>query len=127
MSIHAWEPTLHAGVPFCALPEIQSMELQELQRIFSARFPGSTALHCSSAPGRVNLIGGHTDASGSRIYNLKLSEQRADTGRSFLLKHYPIESNRLISIGFGEERLRDSNNPDGAINRRVEISNIGKR
>lgn len=71
------------------------------------------------------LVGGHTDAAGSREYNMKLSERRAEAVREFLVRNFPIENHRLISIGFGEERLKDAQAPGGAINRRVEIANIG--
>lgn len=71
------------------------------------------------------LIAGHTDGAGSREYNLKLSQERADAIRRFLVAAFPIESARLAAVGFGKEQLRDAANPEAAINRRVQIVNIG--
>lgn len=71
------------------------------------------------------VLNGHTDATGSNEYNLELSERRAVSVRHYLLAHFPIEDSRLISIGFGEERLKNTYDPEAAENRRVEIVNMG--
>ena len=70
---------------------------------------------------------GHTDATGTRKLNLKLSQQRADAVRDMLISMFRIEANRLVAIGLGEEQLQDPNNPDAAVNRRVQLLNIGPR
>ncbi|PWW01454.1 OmpA family protein [Hoeflea marina] len=71
------------------------------------------------------ILNGHTDAKGSNDYNLDLSERRAVAVQHYLISHFPIKDGRLIAIGFGEERLRNSHDPDAAENRRVEIVNMG--
>jgi outer membrane protein OmpA-like peptidoglycan-associated protein len=71
------------------------------------------------------LIAGHTDASGSDGYNLVLSERRAAIVKSFLVERFHIGAARLESRGYGRTRLLDPENPRSALNRRVEISNIG--
>jgi outer membrane protein OmpA-like peptidoglycan-associated protein len=72
------------------------------------------------------LIIGHTDGKGSREYNLKLSQQRADAIRAALINPFGISPKRLESIGFGEEQLLDRAHPEAAENRRVQLINIGK-
>lgn len=72
------------------------------------------------------LIVGHTDAKGSREYNLKLSEQRADAIREALINPFGIPPSRIEAVGLGEEQLLDSRKPDAAENRRVQLINIGK-
>lgn len=67
------------------------------------------------------LIAGHTDAKGRASYNKALSERRAAAVRDFLLREYAIEPWRLLSIGFGKERLKTPEEPYAAINRRVEV------
>ena len=72
------------------------------------------------------LVTGHTDAKGSAKYNLKLSNKRAEAVTSFLESKHSIQDARLDWIGKGEESLYDKGKPGSSINRRVEITNIGK-
>ena len=72
------------------------------------------------------LIVGHTDAVGSREYNLKLSQQRADAIREALINPFGISPARLEAVGLGEEQLLDPKHPEAASNRRVQLINIGK-
>jgi len=72
------------------------------------------------------LIVGHTDAKGSREYNLKLSEQRADAIRDALINPFGISPSRIEAVGLGEEQLLNRSNPEAAENRRVQLINIGK-
>ena len=72
------------------------------------------------------LIVGHTDAKGSREYNLKLSQQRADAIRDALMNPFGIPAARIEAVGLGEEQLLNSGKPDAAENRRVQLINIGK-
>ena len=67
-------------------------------------------------------IQGHTDSSGTESYNQKLSERRAETVSSYILKK-GIQNNRVTTIGFGELYPKyDNNNESGrAQNRRVEF------
>jgi len=67
------------------------------------------------------LIAGHTDAVGQPAYNLTLSERRAAAVRAFLTETFPISPDRLVSVGFGQERLKLPAEPRAAINRRVEV------
>ena len=71
------------------------------------------------------LVGGHTDASGSDAYNLKLSQRRAEAIKSFLIQAYPIDKSRLVPVGFGEMQLKNPQAPDAAENRRVQLINLG--
>lgn len=73
------------------------------------------------------VVVGHTDAKGSRDYNLKLSQRRADAVRDMLVSLFRVEPERLIAVGLGEEQLQDPSNPEAAVNRRVQLLNIGPR
>lgn len=83
------------------------------------------ALHTPYLLGQKFLIIGHTDARGTREYNLELSQRRADAVRDALATTFRIDPSRLLSAGLGEEELRDPANPDAAVNRRVQLINIG--
>lgn len=71
------------------------------------------------------LVVGHTDAKGSREYNLKLSQQRADAIREALINPFGINPARIEAVGLGEEQLLTPTKPDAAENRRVQLINIG--
>ena len=70
-------------------------------------------------------IEGHTDAAGSDAYNLTLSQRRAAAVVQYLVLTHNISPHRLAAIGFGKRKLRDPAHPTDAVNRRVEIMNLG--
>ena len=71
------------------------------------------------------LIVGHTDATGDAKYNLGLSQRRADAIKEALSTTFAVNPNRLFTVGVGAEEPIDPGNPDAAINRRVQVINIG--
>ena len=68
------------------------------------------------------LIEGHTDTSGPKAFNKKLSLERAENVKSHLVSK-GVEGDRLSTAGFGEDNPKESNNTrKGRIaNRRVEF------
>lgn len=72
------------------------------------------------------VLNGHTDASGSDGYNQDLSDRRAAAVRDYLISNFGIAPDRLVAIGFGEERLKNTNDPLADENRRVEVINLTK-
>jgi outer membrane protein OmpA-like peptidoglycan-associated protein len=70
-------------------------------------------------------IAGHTDARGRDAYNLTLSRQRARSVADYLVRQHGIDARRLSIEGFGRTQLLDPNNPESAVNRRVQITNLG--
>jgi outer membrane protein OmpA-like peptidoglycan-associated protein len=64
-------------------------------------------------------VEGHTDATGSDAVNRRLSQSRADSVKSFLQAEFGL--NNIETAGRSSERLRDADNPTGALNRRVEF------
>ncbi len=67
-------------------------------------------------------VEGHTDSTGAAAYNLKLSQQRADTVMDFLARQ-GIATQRMKSVGYGMDRpVADNTSAEGRQkNRRVEI------
>jgi outer membrane protein OmpA-like peptidoglycan-associated protein len=84
------------------------------------------ALYHPYLQGYCFLIVGHTDATGSREYNLKLSQQRADAIQEALINPFGIHRTRIGAVGLGEEQLLNRSHPEAAENRRVQLINIGK-
>ncbi len=72
-------------------------------------------------------LGGHTDNVGGDAANLKLSQDRADTVREYLIGK-GIEPDRVASKGYGEARpVATNDTPEGqAANRRVEFTILTK-
>ena len=70
-------------------------------------------------------IAGHTDARGSDAYNLALSRQRARSVADYLTRQHRIAVKRLDVQGFGRSQLLDAANPESAVNRRVQVTNLG--
>lgn len=68
-------------------------------------------------------IEGHTDADGADDYNAKLSQDRANSVRAYLMTNYKVDGGRLETKGWGEAKPIDTNaTPEGkANNRRVEL------
>ncbi len=68
------------------------------------------------------IVEGHTDAVGSEDFNERLSEQRAQSVRNFLIER-GVSDEQVQIRGYGEARPVASNeSPEGrAMNRRVEI------
>jgi OmpA-OmpF porin, OOP family len=65
-------------------------------------------------------VQGHTDAVGRADYNLRLSQQRADTIARFL-QTYGIERSRLSAVGMGQTQLLRDYGPAAPEQRRVVI------
>jgi len=83
------------------------------------------ALHTPYLQGQTFFIVGHTDAKGTREYNLELSIKRAQAVREALVTTFQVPGENLFAVGLGEEQLRDPSNPDAAVNRRVQLINLG--
>jgi outer membrane protein OmpA-like peptidoglycan-associated protein len=69
-------------------------------------------------------INGHTDGKGNDSSNQKLSERRAESIKRYLVDHFALASENLVTIGYGKQKLKDAAHPMAAENRRVEIVNL---
>jgi len=76
---------------------------------------------------KVNVaIIGHTDSDGKDTENQKLSEQRAESVKNYLIKNFNIDSNRMTTSGKGETvPIANNKTEEGKKqNRRVEFNII---
>lgn len=72
------------------------------------------------------VIEGHTDSVGDKASNMKLSQRRADSVRSYLIKNFGVAPERLQAKGYGPTKPRATNKTaEGkAQNRRIEANFI---
>jgi outer membrane protein OmpA-like peptidoglycan-associated protein len=76
------------------------------------------------SPDEVFLIEGHTDAVGSDVDNLSLSDRRAETVAVILSETFGIPPENLTTQGYGEEHLKVFTEEPSRINRRVSLRRI---
>ena len=70
-------------------------------------------------PDEVFLIEGHTDAVGSDVDNLSLSDRRASAVAEILSETFGVPPENLVTQGYGEQFLKiDTPGPE-PLNRRV--------
>jgi outer membrane protein OmpA-like peptidoglycan-associated protein len=82
------------------------------------------ALASSELKNSLVSINGHTDGKGNDISNQKLSERRAESIKRYLVQHFALAPENLVTIGYGKQKLKDPAHPLAPENRRVEIVNL---
>lgn len=77
-------------------------------------------------PNAKGVIEGHTDSVGDKASNMKLSQRRADSVRSYLIKTFGIAPERIKAEGYGPTKpVADNKTKEGkAKNRRIEANFI---
>lgn len=70
------------------------------------------------------IVEGHTDSLGDKLFNLKLSELRAQAVRDYLIKHGGYDKARFQITGYGDTKpIADNKTRAGrSLNRRVEVT-----
>jgi outer membrane protein OmpA-like peptidoglycan-associated protein len=74
-------------------------------------------------PGARIELDGYTDSSGTEAYNRRLSEERAEAVKQYLIEEAGVDPSRISTFGRGEANpVADNNTQEGRFeNRRVEI------
>jgi OOP family OmpA-OmpF porin len=73
-------------------------------------------------PNTTAVIEGHTDNVDTAEYNQKLSDERANSVRQYLINNFGIKASRLTAVGYGLTKPIASNNTEEGRqkNRRVQ-------
>jgi OOP family OmpA-OmpF porin len=73
-------------------------------------------------PKTTAVIEGHTDNTNTAAYNQKLSEERANSVRQYLINNFGIKASRLTAVGYGLTKPIASNSTEEGKqkNRRVQ-------
>jgi outer membrane protein OmpA-like peptidoglycan-associated protein len=74
--------------------------------------------------GTTFVLAGHTDAKGGDAYNQELSERRADSLKKYLMEKFGIAAADLVTVGYGETKLKNAAEPAADENRRVQVVNM---
>jgi OmpA-OmpF porin, OOP family len=69
-------------------------------------------------------IEGHTDAYGEAGLNDKLSKERADAVKDYLVKELGVADGRLEAVGKGAAEPVQGSSPFSGVNRRVVVVNL---
>lgn len=75
-------------------------------------------------PTEVFLIEGHTDAVGSDIDNLTLSDRRAEAVADALTRNFGVPPENIVTQGYGEQYLKVPTSGPERANRRVAVRRI---
>jgi OOP family OmpA-OmpF porin len=75
-------------------------------------------------PSEVFLVEGHTDAVGSDIDNLSLSDRRAESVALVLTQQFAVPAENLSTQGYGEQYLKVPTQGPERANRRVTVRRI---
>lgn len=75
-------------------------------------------------PDEVFLIEGHTDAIGSDVDNLSLSDRRASAVAEILSETFGVPPENLVTQGYGEQYLKVPTQGPDPLNRRVDARRI---
>jgi outer membrane protein OmpA-like peptidoglycan-associated protein len=82
------------------------------------------ALSNDELKGSTFVIAGHTDGAGGASFNQELSERRADAIKRYLVDHYHIPAESLLTVGYGKSKLKNPKNPTAPENRRAQVVNV---
>ena len=106
-------------LPSDLLFEFNSAELRQSARLGLMKL----ALLMDRNPALYCWIDGYTDRIGGDAYNLKLSKQRAEAVKAYLVNSMRMDSKRIIARGFGRRDpiVMSGDATAQAPNRRVEI------
>ncbi|MFQ5638306.1 MAG: OmpA family protein [bacterium] len=68
-------------------------------------------------------VQGHTDSYGSDQTNLKLSQERAEAVRQYILANMGLDETRIAAVGYGESKpIANNETAAGRTkNRRIEL------
>lgn len=116
---------MEAAKRFCDKPAVIAISFDTNKADVKAQYHGELdklGNFLKEFPDSKGTIEGHTDAVGSKAANLKLSQARAESVRSYIIGKFGIDSSRISAKGFGPAKPVASNKTAAgkAQNRRIE-------
>ena len=108
---------------YCSILDISfEIKQEDIQREDKEKL-AVLGTYMNKYPDTTAVIEGHTDNVGESDYNLKLSQQRADSVMDYMVKEQHIAASRLTAVGYGETRpIADNSTREGQqANRRIDL------
>jgi OOP family OmpA-OmpF porin len=110
---------------FCEKPTVVAISFETNKTDVQAKFHDeldTLGNFLKEFPNSKGTIEGHTDADGSKAANLKLSQARAESVRSYIINKFGIDGSRISAKGYGSAKPVAPNKSaaDKAKNRRIE-------
>ncbi len=99
--------------------EIDPREYRKLERVARAM-----RRVIQRNPDEVFLVEGYTDAVGSRIDNLTLSDRRAESVADILSREFGVPFENLVTQGYGEDFLKVRTEAPERLNRRTAVRRV---
>jgi outer membrane protein OmpA-like peptidoglycan-associated protein len=99
--------------------DIKEDQIQKLESV-----AGAMTKLLEKNPAETFLIEGHTDAVGTDIANLTLSDKRAESIANALSNAFGVPPENLTTQGYGERYLKVKSDKPEELNRRVAIRRI---
>ncbi|XQF92278.1 OmpA family protein [Pseudoalteromonas espejiana] len=106
--------SVEIGIPFAAdSSQVRPEYIREVEKL---------AEFLKNNPDKKVEIQGHASLDGDKIYNRKLSEQRAFSVAQMLIEQFDIQTNRVTSFGYGidQPKVNEISVRANAANRRIE-------
>jgi outer membrane protein OmpA-like peptidoglycan-associated protein len=101
---------------------------ESFQQLDAAGRAFKKALEVGKADKWVIEIAGHTDNVGSPETNIKLSKERAESVRQYLLQTYGLPQNMVVAQGYGEAQpIAPNDTPEGREKNRRVVFKITQR
>ena len=104
--------------------ETGSWSVEDSQIARLDRIARSLSRIIAANPEEIFLVEGHTDAVGSDVDNLSLSDRRAQSVATILTRNFGIPAENLVTQGYGEQVLKEATEGPSRINRRVTVRRI---
>jgi len=101
---------------------------ESFQQLDAAGRAFKKAMEVGKADKWIIEIAGHTDNVGSPETNIKLSKERAESVRQYLLQTYGLPQNMVVAQGYGEAQpIAPNDTPDGREKNRRVVFKITQR
>jgi OOP family OmpA-OmpF porin len=116
-----------AAEKFCSKPAIINVQFDTGKSAIKGQYDAelkTVSDFLKEFPKARGEISGHTDNVGSKAYNAKLSQERADSVKNYIVEKLGISPDRITTKGYGFSKPVASNTTrEGrALNRRIEAN-----
>ncbi|MBT1071990.1 OmpA family protein [Pelotalea chapellei] len=120
-------PQKPAAEKYCSKPAVVDVRFATGKAAVDPKFQDdlkALADFLKEFPKAKGEISGHTDNVGGKAMNQKLSQQRADSVKKFIVDTYGVDANRITTKGYGFSKpIADNKTAAGkAKNRRIEAN-----